>query len=363
MQQRYLVLTASMGAGHDQVADELARRLRRQGADSQVVDLLQVLPAHIGPALRRGYAWMLRSAPWLYDLIYRVFFVPRDHVQPSTSPLVMLAASRLAPVIRDYRPTVVVSTFHLAGQVTGRLRASGRLDAIAAVVVTEAVAHALWLDAGNDLFLTLFPALAEQAAERTGKPALAPGPVVDERFLLGADPCRGARRLGLGDGDQAVIVSTGSWGVGSAEHIASELVGLPGIRPVVLCGQNEALQTAAGRVPGAIALGWRDDLPDIFAAATVLIDNAGGSMCLEALASGLPVIAHRPIPGHGGPAVAALAAAGLAAWAGDDDALRAHVERLRHPGADRAALVEAGRAIFAADPAAVLADWVQDRCR
>lgn len=52
-----LIVSASMEHGHDAVAGELCRRLRRYGCPAEVVDLLAVLPAGVGPALRGFYAW------------------------------------------------------------------------------------------------------------------------------------------------------------------------------------------------------------------------------------------------------------------------------------------------------------------
>ncbi|WP_433220813.1 hypothetical protein [Microtetraspora malaysiensis] len=66
-----------MGAGHDAAAAELARRLGARGVDAEVADVLDLLPLRLGAALRGGYGWMMRSAPWAYELIYRAFFVPR----------------------------------------------------------------------------------------------------------------------------------------------------------------------------------------------------------------------------------------------------------------------------------------------
>lgn len=355
---RYLIVTASMGAGHDQVARELATRLAAHGADTKIVDLIDVLPMGIGRGLRSGYAGMLRTAPWLYEGIFRVFFVPREHVQPSTSPLVVLGARRLAPLIEDYRPTAVVSTFHLAGQVVGRLRARRQLSAPGVVFVTDAVAHALWLDAGNDLFLCVYPHVAADAHRRTGRPALAPGPLLDPRFGRIGDAAAGRAALQIAPGEDAVLVSTGSWGVGDALRTARLLAGVDGVRPVVLCGRNEELQRAVGQLPGCVGLGWRDDLPDLFAAAAVLVDNAAGSTCMEAFAAGLPVVTYRPIPGHGRAGVAALAEAGLVVCADDDAELLAAVRRLRSSGPERAGLVERTRALFADDPAVTLAGWM-----
>jgi hypothetical protein len=61
--ERWLLLTASMGAGHDQAAGVLAGRLRARGGQVLVIDLLDILPIGVGRGLRSGYAGTLRAAP------------------------------------------------------------------------------------------------------------------------------------------------------------------------------------------------------------------------------------------------------------------------------------------------------------
>ena len=57
-----MILSAGMGAGHDTVADELARRLAQAGHLTEKVDVLRLLPAGTGRALRRCYAAMIQHA-------------------------------------------------------------------------------------------------------------------------------------------------------------------------------------------------------------------------------------------------------------------------------------------------------------
>ncbi|GAB3896330.1 hypothetical protein GCM10027612_50570 [Microbispora bryophytorum subsp. camponoti] len=75
MRDRALIVSASMGAGHDAVAAELARRLAASGARVEVVDVLALLPLRLGALLRWWYRGVMLRAPWLYALVYRVFFV------------------------------------------------------------------------------------------------------------------------------------------------------------------------------------------------------------------------------------------------------------------------------------------------
>lgn len=354
---RWLMLTAGMGAGHDQVAGQLAGRIRDRGGQVLVVDLLDILPAGLGRRLRSGYAGMLRGAPWLYEWVFWVFFCDHRHCRPGVYPLDALAVRGLCPIIARYRPGVVVSTFHLAAQVVGRMRQRGQLATPSVVVITEPAVHRLWLHPATDMFLCPYPWVAAAAHERTGRAACAPGPVIADRFRRPGDRSLGRRLMQLGSGEDAVLISAGSWGVGEAASTASLLAKLDGVRPVVLCGHNEQLRRRVAGLPGCRALGWREDLPDLFAASAVLVDQSGGSICAEAFGAGLPVVTHRPLPGHGRLGVRALAEAGLVSAAPDGPALLDAVDRLRRAGAGREEQLARAAAVFVQDPAEVLARW------
>ncbi|HKN97111.1 MAG TPA: hypothetical protein VJX10_08355 [Pseudonocardiaceae bacterium] len=353
-----LLVTASMGDGHTQVAGELARRLSGR-VPAEVVDLLELLPLRIGSALRAGYAAMLRRAPWLYDAIFQAFFVPRSGWQPSTSPLVSLAAREVHREAIRCQARAVVATFHLAGQAAGLLRQTGRLDVPSVVLITDAESHLLWNHPGTDLFLCQYPRVARRVRVATGRPALAPGPVVRPGFGEPVDPARCAAvrdELGLRSDEHLVLVAAGSWGTGDVLRTVRRLAGLPSARTVVLCGRNAALRQRLADGSECVPLAWRDDLPSLFRAADVLVDNAGGATCAEAFAAGLPVVSHRPIPGHGRAGLRAMADAGLVAD-GDPD-LCATVAALCTPGPRRERQRRRATELFRTDPADTLIDWL-----
>ncbi|MDV7217463.1 UDP-N-acetylglucosamine--N-acetylglucosamine transferase, partial [Streptomyces prunicolor] len=68
--ERVVIVSASVGAGHDGAAAELERRLVAAGLTVDRLDLLDVLPARLGRLVRDGYHRMLVRAPWAYQRIY-----------------------------------------------------------------------------------------------------------------------------------------------------------------------------------------------------------------------------------------------------------------------------------------------------
>jgi UDP-N-acetylglucosamine:LPS N-acetylglucosamine transferase len=351
---RVLLVSASMGGGHDAVAAELARRLRAAGHTTRTVDVLALLPPPLGAALRGFYRTTVRRFPVVYGGIYEAFFRPGDgRRRAGTAPLADLAGGPLAALVRETRADLVVPVFHLAAQLTGRMRAQGRLRVPSAVVVTDFAVHRQWLHPGNDLHLCLTPDIADRVRLHTGRPAEVSGPLV--RPLSGAASRAGAwsRRLAP-DGREIVLVSAGAWGAGSRLGATARLLSGAGYRAVVACGRDERLRRGLARDPGVHALGWVDDMPGLIAAASVLVDNAAGQTALEALACGVPVIGYRPIPGHGADGVRWMAALGLSDYAQGPWELVQSADRLTAPGPSRQQRVAAGLALFGPDAVAPL---------
>ncbi len=354
-----------MGDGHLRVAEQLRQRLIARGDSAEVVDILSVLPFGFGPLLRRSYAAMLRRTPFLYDAIYRAFFVPRPGARLRADPLVAASSPAVRRLIAERRPDAIVSTFHLSAQIVGRLRASGQLSVPSLVVITDFVAHRMWLHPGNDTFICVHKSVADDAAKMTGRPSFVAAPAVSEPFLSDDAPPRAIRRKELREEIGAdpelpiVLVSAGAWGSGGVLD-AVRAIASPRHTTLVLCGRNERLREALANLtdeaPGVVAMGWRDDLPRLMRACDVLVENAAGQTAMEAFAVGMPVLSYRPLPGHGRAGVLRMAELGLTTYAAADAQLPALIEDLVRPGSPRAARqIERGRALFTTDPAAFLA--------
>ncbi|WP_255947081.1 MGDG synthase family glycosyltransferase [Streptomyces odontomachi] len=349
MAARFLILSAGMGSGHDAVAAELARRLQAAGHHTARADVLELFPAGVGSGLRSFYRTAVGRLPALYAGVYATFLRPGHGPRPGSAPLAALADQGLLALVRRERPDVVVATFHLAAQLTGRLRARGALRVPSAVVVTDFAVNRQWLHRGNDIHLCLTSSVAERVRRAVARPAVVSGPLVGERFL---HPPGGAQDWGerlCGTSGGPVLVSAGAWGVGTRIADTARLVSAAGFLPIVLCGDNPRLRRALARVPGALAPGWVDDMPGLMGACRVLIDNAAGQTALEALAMGLPVVGYRPIPGHGVAGVRAMAALGLSDHPRDSWSLLRSLDTLAPPGPARDRRIAAGRALLVGD--------------
>lgn len=343
---RFLLLSASMGAGHDAACAELAARLQAAGHESMHLDVLRLLPGPTGAGLRGFYHLIIRRAPFVYAGIYAAFFQPGDGPRPGSAPLAALAERRLLEAVSRSRADAVVSLFHLAAQLTGRARSRGRLGVPSAALVTDFAVHRQWIHPGNDLNLCLTEPNVRQARRALDRPCAVYGPLVPDRFRP-HPPGEGEWRERLAGGGPAVVMSAGAWGAGSGFARTAAVLLEAGYRPVVLCGRDERLRRRLAAIPGMTALGWVQDMPGLLAASAALLDNAAGQTALQALAVGLPVIGWRPIPGHGVEGVRRMAELGLSGYATTADELVRSLGELETPRcADR---VAAGRKLLDVD--------------
>jgi processive 1,2-diacylglycerol beta-glucosyltransferase len=114
------------------------------------------------------------------------------------------------------------------------------------------------------------------------------------------------------------LVVAGSWGVGDIERTVTDIVTTGLATPVVACGRNEALRARLVAAGHPHVLVWVDDMPELIRASDLVVQNAGGLIAAEALASA--------VPGHGRTNAAALDAEGLVPWIRSRDALARGLE-------------------------------------
>ncbi|GAA1929687.1 MGDG synthase family glycosyltransferase [Nocardioides marmoribigeumensis] len=314
-----VVVSGSYGAGHDVAADAIEHQLRRAGHAVRRLDVAEELPWRLGHLLRWLYFSQLRLAPgsWRSTL----GSLERDGLALRVvRRLLSLLGGHLVREVAG--AGLVVSTHPFASQALGEARARGALDVPVVTYLTDASVHRLWVHPAVDLHLAIHEVAAGQA-RALGGTAAAVHPAVPEPS--GAVP---DEALPWPAGRPAALVVGGSLGIGDLHRSALDLLATGLVTPVVACGTNDRLREQVAAEPGVVALGWRDDLPALMAAAACVVQNAGGMSSLESLTAGTPTLTYRPIAGHGESNAAALDRAGLVPWVADTEALRSALGRV-----------------------------------
>lgn len=340
---RVLLVSASIGEGHDAPARILAAALQERGAETTILDALAVA----GPIVQRmagaGTQYDSQLGNVLYDVVHP-FVAERPRGQRATARLIdLLAGRRIREAVEAARPDVIVSTYPGATVMLGRLRADGRLRVPLASAVTDLASLRWWVHAGVDCHLLIHPESAVEVHRiaGAGARAVAVHGLTDPRFTRPVPRSQARRRLELPVEGSVVVVSGGGWAVGDLRGAVEAALALHVGAVVVLCGRRDDVRAALEeRYAGTDAVrvwGFTEQMPELLAAADVLVHSTAGLTVLEALMCGARVISFGWGRGHIRANNRAYAQLGLAAVA-----------------ADRAQLVAALADALAAGPAAPL---------
>ena len=304
---RVLILTASIGEGHDRPAETLAAQLEREqpGVEVVIEDCL--------PAMGRAVTFVMEDAPrvgfyraqWLWDLGFWVFAENRPTRELSQRLITRVGGPGLLRLIDRTDPDVVVSVYPSVTEVLGRLKRTGRLQLPVVAAITDLAAMHYWASRGIDVHLVTHPESIAEVRSIVGLDApvaCVHGFTLPEfrELRVQADA---RRRLGLPAAGKVVLVSGGGWGVGDVAG-ATEQALLPGeVSAVVcLCGRNEnlrsTLQARFASAPRVRVEGFTEQMSEWMAAADVLVHSTGGLTVLEALMRGCPAISYGWGRGH-----------------------------------------------------------------
>ncbi len=303
-----LIVSASAGSGHLRAAEALREAFVAEGAFGRVehVDVLSLAPSWVQQVYGGGYELVTARAPWIWRGIYEHTdgqSLDRARWGPLAQRLLFRAFRRLAT---SGRWRAVVCTHFLPGQLAARQSDLPPLH----MVVTDFTLHRFWLQPAVHRFYAATDALAEQIRLRTGAPADATGIPVAASFaaarraVRGSAVWKGMRALsGFDPARPLVLVMGGGVGLGIeavAEAACSASVG--NLQLAIVCGRNEdarrRLLARGWSAERARILGHVRSVPQLMAAADVVVTKPGGLTTSEALAMGRPLLLTRPTPGH-----------------------------------------------------------------
>jgi UDP-N-acetylglucosamine:LPS N-acetylglucosamine transferase len=303
---RVLILTASVGEGHDLPARTLAAQLRSEQPDVEVVTADGLAP------MGRLITWISADAgrvvffrfQWLWDVGFWFFAVCRPTRAFTQALLAKLGGAGLMRLIERVDCDVIVSTYPNTTEVLGRLRRARRIRVPVFSAITDLSALYYWASPGVDVHLVAYPQSVDEVRKIAGHAArvFTVHGLTAPEFLTPRAQIDARRELNLPAG-KVVLVSGGGWGVGDLESAVQAALAQSAVTSVVcLCGRNVGLEarlscrfSSSGRVR---VVGFTDQMPEWMAAADVLVHSTGGLTVLEAVMCGLPAISYGWGRGH-----------------------------------------------------------------
>ncbi|MFJ9774649.1 hypothetical protein ACIRVF_25975 [Kitasatospora sp. NPDC101157] len=294
-----LLVSGSLGQGHDVMAQACADTLHERGWTTGTVDAMALLGQRSGAAGEAVFRRLL-DLPGVYDAFHFSALRPGARIALLADAA---ARSRLVPALRELvaeqRPQLVVSVFATATSAVNRLP---QRDFRHFVFCTDVTPHRLWVQEGTDLFLVTSEVAA--CAVRRYRPdadvAVVPAPL---RRPFYRPPARAAARAELGVPPDAacVLLMSGAWGLGPIARTAASLAAA-GPHVLAVAGRNreleQRLRAAARREPRLHAFGYTDRIPALMAAADLVVTSSGDT-CSEARALGRRLLLLDVVQGHG----------------------------------------------------------------
>lgn len=349
--KRLLLVTADMGEGHNATARGLEQAAGRLWPHCEIrwVDALDAMGPGVGPTFRWTYVVNVQTTPRLYELFYGSLWRYRWFSSSSKQVVAAWSGRCLAPVVEEYDPDLIVSTYPLGSAGLQWIRRYRGLDAPVAAWVTDFAPHPFWIHPDLDLHYVMHEGCVPvaKAAEPDACVAVSAPPVTDA--YAPGDRAAARRRLGLADDAFVALLSGGSLGFGAVDEAVRTLLNIhPRIQVVAVCGRNEELRerlAAWGCPPDRLlVLGWTNEMPSYMVASDIVVTNAGGVTALEALSCGRVVVMFAPIAAHGRANAALMADCGLALLCRGSDDLAREVLRLVEESQIRARLENAALA-------------------
>ncbi len=322
--KRVAILTLRVGAGHVR-AGEAIQRSFDDGGDNVEVRMLDAIE-HSRPWFLRlyvqSYWWMLRNAPGLW----RRLFERRQRKRHRSTAPDWVFRHGCAPVLRllkAFAPHLVIATEIGAAEIAALGRREGWFAAPVLAVQTDLQTEPPWVQREIDVFCVG----SEEAKSQLIAWGILPNRIVvcgipiDPAFSLPFERAEILKALGLDARRPVVLVMGGGMGPMPLEEVIQslELCGLP-LQVLGVAGHDHAMRVHLDALRGKIALdlhvfGWTDNVPELMAAANLLITKPGGVTTAEAMAAGLPMVVTHPIPGPEERHIDILVRSGVAVYA------------------------------------------------
>lgn len=313
--KRILLLSASVGAGHNQAARAVEAHLQRKDPDLELHrrDVLDCTSPLFRLRYAGGYEFLVTRLPKLYGLGYRMTDRPQ-HPGFNRKEKIRLwqerrALRRLVAYVRDLRPDVIVHTHFLAPPALAHAMAEESLPRIPQVIlVTDIIPHRWWYCPTATRYFTVDPAGVEKMrrwgieAERISLSGIA----VHPRWTDPPPPEATIRREWmLPDTGPVIVLSAGTdFACGPLTRLAGDIAQrCPQACVVALAGRNKKLLGALAACPKTregriVPVAFTDRLAELLSVANMMVTKAGGMTTAECLAKALPMVFLRPVPGQ-----------------------------------------------------------------
>jgi UDP-N-acetylglucosamine:LPS N-acetylglucosamine transferase len=338
-----------MGEGHNAAASALTEAMEEAwpGCAVDRLDTIELRGLRFARAARWAYGFQLSAVPWSYEVFYDWLSRYERFAEASKVVVGRFFGRRLANALEGKNPDLIISTYPFGSAALDWLRSHKGSSTLAVTYIPAFHVHRLWAYRGIDLHFVMYDSAASDARMPGFEKTMRVGaPPVRRGFgTVGRPEARAA--LGVTADEFVVLMTGGAWGLGDIASGVEALMKLePPVHVVAVCGKNTSLEAELRPMekPGRLTVhGYVSIMPQLMAAANVVVTNGAGVTVLEALRTPRPVVAFAPLVGHGTASTAEMVRRDLALEARGVPELVEQIRRLRTNSSLLGRLEQAGQ--------------------
>ncbi len=332
-----LVVTASMGSGHNKAANDVAEAIKRKYPVNKinVIDFMSTETAYFNSLVKDIYLKMLDHTPSVYEFFYKF---TSDSTKGSTIQSVFAHAMKkdMRELIKKYEADMVICTHPFPCAAASYLKQTGEINIPLITVMTDFCVHQFWLYKNIDIYFTANDLLKKEMVNQG---------LLEERIFVTGIPVGYNFRVDYNRDDllakfklekdkPVALIMGGGLGLGGVKNALCQLERLKkDIQILVITGANVALwsemnEYAQHSKHKIFVWGYSHNIQEFMSVATFLISKPGALTISEALTRELPMILHDPIPGPEVDNAKFVSDNGAAIWVRHQDTLDAVVREV-----------------------------------
>ena len=332
-----LVVTASMGSGHNKAANAVAEAIKRKYPVNKinVIDFMSTETAYFNSLVKDIYLKMLDHTPSVYEFFYKF---TSDSTKGGTIQSVFAHAMKkdMRELIKKYEADMVICTHPFPCAAASYLKQTGEINIPLITVMTDFCVHQFWLYKNIDIYFTANDLLKKEMVNQG---------LLEERIFVTGIPVGYNFRVDYNRDDllakfklekdkPVALIMGGGLGLGGVKNALCQLERLKkDIQILVITGANVALwsemnEYAQHSKHKIFVWGYSHNIQEFMSVATFLISKPGALTISEALTRELPMILHDPIPGPEVDNAKFVSDNGAAIWVKHQDTLDAVVREV-----------------------------------
>jgi len=298
---KIMIITASTGGGHNQVAATLQAGFRERGHEAELIDFIKEKNKMLEILVEEGYEILAGRFPKLYGELYKI--TNRELLDGPFKKLFIRAESRrMWEIIQEKKPDLIVVTHPFAVKLIGAIKKSNKIETPFISIVTDFEAHQTYVDSKVDAYVT--------GSRHTRAGLIKKGIASEKIYPLGipikSEFLKDSDHPPLHPGKFTVLLMGGSMGLRGIKKVLSRLTAMDEDLFIhAVCGNNKELKNRlTEKHAHAIAdgklnvMGFVDNISELMDDADVIITKPGGLTVSESIAKNLPMIIPFFIPGQ-----------------------------------------------------------------